>query len=58
MARAGIEPATLRFSGGCSYQLSYLAVCQEARHWCSGPLDGSDPDRARTGDLRRDRAAL
>jgi hypothetical protein len=25
VARAGIEPATFRFSGGRSYQLSYLA---------------------------------
>jgi hypothetical protein len=25
VARAGIEPATYRFSGGRSYQLSYLA---------------------------------
>ena len=25
VARAGIEPATLRFSGECSYRLSYLA---------------------------------
>ena len=26
VARAGIEPATFRFSGGRSYQLSYLAL--------------------------------
>jgi hypothetical protein len=26
VARAGIEPATFRFSGGRSYQLSYLAA--------------------------------
>jgi hypothetical protein len=26
VARAGIEPATFRFSGGRSYRLSYLAV--------------------------------
>jgi len=26
VAKAGIEPATYRFSGGRSYQLSYLAV--------------------------------
>jgi hypothetical protein len=25
VARAGVEPATFRFSGGRSYQLSYLA---------------------------------
>ena len=30
VARAGIEPATFRFSGGRSYQLSYLA----GRHPC------------------------
>ena len=27
VARAGVEPATFRFSGGRSYQLSYLARC-------------------------------
>jgi hypothetical protein len=30
VARAGIEPATFRFSGGRSYRLSYLA--EAARH--------------------------
>ena len=34
VARAGIEPATFRFSGGRSYQLSYLA----GRHRASPPL--------------------
>ena len=29
VARAGVEPATFRFSGGRSYQLSYLAVARE-----------------------------
>ena len=29
MARGGIEPPTYRFSGGRSYQLSYLAVPPE-----------------------------
>jgi hypothetical protein len=33
VARAGIEPATFRFSGGRSYQLSYLA----GRHHCASP---------------------
>ena len=51
VARAGIEPATYRFSGGRSYQLSYLAVADmiAGRWW-------SDPDGTRTRDLRRDRA--
>jgi hypothetical protein len=31
VARAGIEPATYRFSGGRSYQLSYLARRRVAR---------------------------
>ena len=34
MARAGIEPATFRFSGGRSYRLSYLA----GRHVCLAVL--------------------
>ncbi len=52
VARAGIEPATFRFSGGRSYQLSYLA----GRHKCLTAKNG-DPDGTRTRDLRRDRAA-
>jgi hypothetical protein len=51
VARAGIEPATFRFSGGRSYQLSYLA----GRH--TVPRRTGDPDGTRTRDLRRDRAA-
>ena len=38
VARAGIEPATFRFSGGRSYQLSYLA----GRH--TVPRRTGDPD--------------
>ena len=51
VARAGIEPATFRFSGGRSYQLSYLAGTQP------GEAVLGDPDGTRTRDLRRDRAA-
>jgi hypothetical protein len=51
VARAGIEPATFRFSGGRSYRLSYLA----GRHCV--PRRNGDPDGTRTRDLRRDRAA-
>jgi hypothetical protein len=51
VARAGIEPATFRFSGGRSYRLSYLA----GRHGV--PRRSGDPDGTRTRDLRRDRAA-
>ena len=42
VARAGIEPATFRFSGGRSYQLSYLA----GRHPChpSASPNTGDPD--------------
>jgi hypothetical protein len=52
VARAGVEPATFRFSGGRSYQLSYLAggAGQVGRLLCG------DPDGTRTRDLRRDRA--
>jgi hypothetical protein len=59
VARGGVEPPTFRFSVGRSYQLSYLAEPPripetKAR---SSRFGLGDPDRARTGDLRRDRAA-
>lgn len=38
VARAGIEPATFRFSGGRSYQLSYLAGRQTQLHYCLAVL--------------------
>ena len=53
VARGGVEPPTFRFSVGRSYQLSYLALREAG--WDGQKM--SDPDRARTGDLRRDRAA-
>jgi hypothetical protein len=52
VARGGVEPPTFRFSGGRSYQLSYLA----ARARRAADRYG-DPDGTRTRDLRRDRAA-
>src|SRR5699024_1640759 len=33
VARAGVEPATFRFSGGRSYQLSYLSVTARIRSY-------------------------
>ena len=56
VARAGIEPATFRFSGGRSYQLSYLAGRHVAKN-NAVPRPAGDPDGTRTRDLRRDRAA-
>ena len=50
VARGGVEPPTFRFSGGRSYQLSYLAI---RRHLAER---FGDPDGTRTRDLRRDRA--
>ena len=61
VARAGIEPATFRFSGGRSYQLSYLAGRHPNFQMPIAILVVSneicDPDGTRTRDLRRDRAA-
>ena len=57
VARAGIEPATFRFSGGRSYQLSYLAGRQPGSMPNLVPRRIGDPDGTRTRDLRRDRAA-
>ncbi len=58
VARVGIEPTTFRFSGGRSYQLSYLAL-REPAHPVepNAPVIFGDPDGTRTRDLRRDRAA-
>ena len=62
VARAGIEPATFRFSGGRSYQLSYLA----RRHRCASPplatLTGLEPATSavtgRRANQLRHRASL
>jgi hypothetical protein len=35
VVRGGVEPPTFRFSGGRSYQLSYLTVA--ASRWPDGP---------------------
>ncbi len=45
VARAGIEPATFRFSGGRSYQLSYLAGRQIHRYCLAvlATLTGLEP---------------
>jgi hypothetical protein len=45
VARAGIEPATFRFSGGRSYQLSYLAGRQIHRNCLAllATLTGLEP---------------
>ena len=45
VARAGIEPATFRFSGGRSYQLSYLALRPPAHPVePNAPVISGDPD--------------
>ena len=58
VARAGIEPATFRFSGGRSYQLSYLA----RRHAAVATLTGLEPATSavtgRRANQLRHRASL
>jgi hypothetical protein len=44
VARAGVEPATFRFSGGRSYQLSYLAVARERATITLSIVIGPDAD--------------
>ena len=44
VVRAGIEPATFRFSGGRSYRLSYLAEhLQASAYSLSATLTGLEP---------------
>ena len=48
VARGGIEPPTYRFSGGRSYQLSYLAVSNCAarpRNLRPNPMESTGPPR-------------
>src|SRR5690606_15235004 len=57
VARAGVEPATFRFSGGRSYQLSYLAAPERATislpHLSSAPaLGGSRAPQGPVGNER------
>ena len=43
VARAGVEPATFRFSGGRSYQLSYLAKTPVQHRNAVATLTGLEP---------------
>src|SRR6202011_730458 len=57
VARGGVEPPTYRFSGGRSYQLSYLAPDADGHHGGDPqrPAAPSGPDGIRTRDLHLDR---
>ena len=47
VVRGGVEPPTFRFSGGRSYQLSYLTstgIRVSPRHCRGHPADRSGPD--------------
>ena len=62
VARGGIEPPTYRFSGGRSYQLSYLAVPPELgpeaeRDESTGPLRALKTLRSGAGVQRSATAA-
>ena len=61
VARAGIEPATFRFSGGRSYQLSYLAgrhVCLAAMATLTGLEPATSAVTGRRANQLRHRALL
>ena len=62
MVRGGVEPPTFRFSGGRSYQLSYLTVpgaCPR-KHWrqSAAVLTGFEPATSTLTGWRALRAAL
>ena len=61
MARAGIEPATFRFSGGRSYRLSYLAggiVCLAVVATLTGLEPATSAVTGRRANQLRHRALL
>ena len=62
VARAGIEPATFRFSGGRSYQLSYLAraapLCLAAVATLTGLEPATSAVTGRRANQLRHRALL
>ena len=66
VARAGIEPATFRFSGGRSYQLSYLAgrhrpirpVCLAVMATLTGLEPATSAVTGRRANQLRHRASL
>jgi hypothetical protein len=61
VARAGIEPATFRFSGGRSYRLSYLAegsVCLAELATLTGLEPATSAVTGRRANQLRHRASL
>src|SRR5664280_1543585 len=49
VGRGGIEPPTLRFSGGCSYRLSYLPAARPTRAAPAVPTGFEPATSALTG---------